>query len=82
MGKKHHDREDEMVICPVGRFFMDLQKTAASAKKSEFYEHLDRSRIEFLKALRTLLDQGIDHLEKKQRSERRKTTTRIEVEEA
>lgn len=77
MGKKHHD--EEMVVCPVGRFFMDLEKT--SARKSKFFEHLDRSRIEFLKALRSLLDDSIDAMEKKERSGRGKKATRIEVEE-
>lgn len=79
MGKKHH--EEEMVLCPVGKFFMDLQKTTTSARKSVFFEHLDRSRVEFLKALRSLLDESIDHLEKKDRSGRKKKATRIEVEE-
>ena len=77
MGKKHHD--DEMVVCPVGRFFMDLEK--ASAKRSKFFVHLDRSRVEFLKALRSLLDESIEHLEKRERSGREKKATKIEVEE-
>jgi hypothetical protein len=77
MGKKHHD--EEMVVCPVGRFFMDLEKS--SARRSKFFEHLDRSRIEFLKALRSLLDESIDAMEKKERSGRGKKATRIEVEE-
>jgi hypothetical protein len=77
MGKKHHD--EEMVICPVGRFFMDLEK--ASAKKSKFFEHLDRSRVEFLKALRSLLDESIEHLEKRERSGRGKKATKIDIEE-
>ena len=77
MGKKR--QENEMVVCPVGRFFMDLEK--ASVKKSKFFVHLDRSRIEFLKALRSLLDEGIEHLEKRERSGREKKATKIEVEE-
>jgi hypothetical protein len=77
MGKKHHD--EEMVVCPVGRFFLDLEKT--SARRPRFFEHLDRSRIEFLKALRSLLDDSIEDLEKKERSGRGKKATRIEVEE-
>jgi hypothetical protein len=77
MGKKHHD--EEMVVCPVGRFFMDLEKS--SVRRSKFFEHLDRSRIEFLKALRSLLDESIDAMEKKERSGRGKKATRIEVEE-
>ena len=77
MGKKR--QENEMVVCPVGRFFMDLEK--ASVKKSKFFVHLDRSRVEFLKALRSLLDESIEHLEKKEHSGRGKKATKIEVEE-
>jgi hypothetical protein len=76
MGKKYHD--EEMVICPVGRFFMDLEK---ASKKSRFFEHLDRSRVEFLKALRSLLDESIERMEKRGRSGREKKATKIEVEE-
>jgi len=77
MGKKHHD--EEMVVCPVGRFFMDLEKT--SAGRAKFFEHLDRSKVEFLKAFRSLLDESIEAMEKKERSPRGKKATRIEVEE-
>jgi hypothetical protein len=77
MVKKPHEKE--MVVCPVGRFFMDLEKT--SARRSKFFEHVDRSRIEFLKALRSLLDDSIEDLEKKEGSGRRKRATKIEVEE-
>jgi len=77
MGKKRHD--EEIAVCPVGRFFMDLEK--ASARKSEFFVHLDRSRVEFLKALRSLLDESIERMEKREPSRREKKATRIEVEE-
>jgi len=77
MGKKH--REEEMVVCPVGRFFMDLEK--ASGRKSAFFEHLDRSRVEFLKALRSLLDDRIEAMEQKEHAGRRKKAAKIEVEE-
>ena len=76
MGKKHHD--DEMVVCPVGRFFMDLEKT--SAKKSKFFVHLDRSRVEFLMAIRSLIDDKIDHLETKEASRSGKKLNTIRVE--
>ena len=78
MARKHREREEEMVICPVGRFFLDLER---SSSKSRFFEHLDRSKIEFLKALRSLLDEGIERVEKKKVSGREKKATRIEVEE-
>ena len=52
MAKKKN--EDQMIICPVGKFFMELEDTFG--KKTEFFEHLGRSRIEFLKAIRSLVD--------------------------
>lgn len=76
MAKKHQD--EQMVICPVGKFFMDLGKGPAC--KSKFFEHLDRSKTEFLKALRSLLDERIEMIEKKDRSREEKKATRIEVE--
>jgi hypothetical protein len=77
MSKKRND--EEMVVCPVGRFFVDLEK--CSARRPKFFEHLDRSRVEFLKAVRSLLDDGIEALEKRERSGRKKKATKIEVEE-
>jgi hypothetical protein len=76
MAKKRED--EQMLVCPVGRFFMDLRK--ASTGKSKFFQHLDQSRIEFLKALRSLLDEGIERMEKKDRSGQEKKATKIEVE--
>ena len=70
-------KEDEIVVCPVGKFFLDLQK--GSRKKSKFFEHLDLSRIEFLKALRSLIDDRIEGLEEKKSSRQEKKATKIEV---
>jgi hypothetical protein len=61
----------------VGKFFMDLQKS--SRKKSKFFEHLDLSRIEFLKAVRSLIDDRIEGLEEKKSSRQEKKATKIEV---
>jgi len=69
-------KEEEMVLCPVGKFFTDLQKL--SMPKSKFFEHLDLSRIEFLKAIRSLVDERIEGFEKK-RSRQGKKATKIEV---
>jgi hypothetical protein len=74
MAKK---KEEEMVVCPVGKFFLDLQKL--SLPKSKFFEHLDLSRIEFLKAVRSLVDERIENLEAKKRSGQGKKATKIEV---
>jgi len=58
---KEKDKE-EMMYCPVTRFFSDLENVFW--RKSAFLEHLNNSRIEFLKAIRSLFDQRIDTLEK------------------
>jgi len=70
-------KEKEMVLCPVGKFFLDLQN--ASGKKSEFFDHLSRSRIEFLKAIRSLVDEKLEDFEKKS-AKGKKKVTKIKVE--
>lgn len=68
---------DDVVSCPVGRFFSGLDRMFG--KDSEFQTHMTRSRIEFLKAVRTIVDQGIEHLEKKSTGDDDPKMTRIEV---
>jgi hypothetical protein len=70
--------EEEHLFCPVGRFFSDLEK--ASGKKSQFFKHLTQSRVEFLKAIRSLVDERIEALEKKSDSKGKKKVTKIKVE--
>jgi len=74
---KQEERRAEMV-CPVGRFFSRLQK--ASHAMPQFTEHLSRSRIEFLKALKCLIDERIEALEREEVPRGQKKTTRITVE--
>jgi hypothetical protein len=69
--------ENQTVICPVGSFFMDLDKSFG--KETEFFEHLTRSRIEFLKAIKSLIDEKIDSLEKKETKKGKKKMTKIKV---
>ena len=71
------NKEKEIVLCPVGKFFLGLQN--ASGKKSEFFDHLTRSRMEFLKAIRSLVDEKIEGLEKKS-TKGKKKVTKIKVE--
>ncbi len=70
--------EKEMAYCPVGRFFLDLEK--ASGKRSKFFDHLTESRIEFLKAIRSLVDDRIGELEKKGAPKGEKRVKKIKVE--
>lgn len=74
---KEKDRK-EMAYCPVGRFFLDLEK--ASGKKSKFFDHLTQSRVEFLKAIRSIVDERIEELEKKHSTKGRKRVSKIKVE--
>ncbi len=75
MSKKK--KEEEMVLCPVGKFFLDLQK--ASGKRSEFFDHMSLARVEFLKAIRSLVDEKIDDIEKMS-AKAKKKATKIKVE--
>jgi hypothetical protein len=70
--------EDEMVVCPVGKFFMDLER--GSKKRSKFFHHLYQSRVEFLKAVGSLIDERIEDLEEKGTRKERKKARKIEVE--
>ena len=76
MAKKRD--EEERAFCPVGKFFSDLEESLG--KESKFFEHLNRSRVEFLKALRALVEEGIGGLEKKQPHTGKKKVTKIKVE--
>jgi hypothetical protein len=79
MGKGKNEKEiKEMVLCPVGKFFSDLQN--ASGKKSKFFEHLTQSRVEFLKAIKSLVDERIEDLEKRVSHKAKKKMTKIKVE--
>jgi hypothetical protein len=73
--KKHTEYEFE---CPVGRFFTDLDR--AFGKKSEFSKHMTHSRIEFLKGIRSLVDERIENLEKMRSKKGKKKMTKIKVE--
>jgi hypothetical protein len=74
MAKEKH--KEEVVVCPVGRLFADIEKTVG--KNSDFFDHFNKSRVEFLKAIRSLLDEKIEKVEKKQH--KKKKATKIAVE--
>ena len=70
--------EDEVVICPVGKFLSEMQK--CSWKESEFVAHLNQSGIEILKAIRSLIDGRIERLEKNAPRKSARKATKINVE--
>jgi hypothetical protein len=79
MGKeKKKKQDDKVLLCPVGKFFWNMEKRAG--EKSKFYDHLSRSRIEFLKALRCLVDESIENLEKHGKRDSGKRLSKIEIE--
>ena len=69
--------KEQIVDCPVGRFFMDLEDSMG--KKSKFFKHMNRSKVEFLKGIRSLLDERIDHYEKKGSKKTDKKMTKIKI---
>jgi hypothetical protein len=69
---------EERSICPVGTFFADLEKTFG--RKSQFFNHLTRSKIEFLKGVKSLLDDRIECLEKRGSEKAGVKLTNVKVE--
>ena len=77
MKMSENKSKEQMVVCPVGKLFMELEDVMG--KKSKFFEHMTRSRIEFLKGIRSLLDERIDYYEKKGSKKTSKKMTKIKV---
>ena len=69
-------RED-MCRCPVGTFFQDVEKTFG--RKSKFIDHMTQSRIEVLKAVRSLVDERIEELDRKKSKRGNKRVTKVKV---
>ena len=75
MNKENINRED----CPLSRFCSKIDRTIG--RDSDFKKHLDRSRTEFFKALRSVIDRKIDELEEqteKQEKGGRKSSIDVE----
>ena len=70
--------KEPVAACAVGKFFMDLEGIVG--KKSKFFEHMTRSKVEFLKGVRSLLDERINYYEKKGSKKNSKKMTKIKVE--
>ncbi|MCG6880775.1 MAG: hypothetical protein LJE96_16725 [Deltaproteobacteria bacterium] len=78
MAEKKNDADSTKTFCPLGKFFQGLEGLSKNAP--EVWEHLNRSRLEFLKAIKTVLDSKIDALEKKSKPGKRKVAKRITIE--
>jgi hypothetical protein len=70
--------QQETTGCPVGEFFRDIE--SVFGRKSKFFDHMNQSRIEFLKGIRSLVDERIENLEKKAKAQPRKKMTKVNVE--
>jgi len=72
---RHEGRE--AFECPLGRLFNEIGR--GLGKGSDFQKHIIQSRVEFLKAIRSLVDGRIETLEGKWADEGQRVT-KIEVE--
>ena len=76
MSKKKHRKET--AGCPVGAFFKSMDEIFGAG--SDIGEHLQRSQLELLKAIRSWADGRIEQLEKQHASKLKKKITKIKVE--
>ena len=68
--------KDGPFICPMGRFIGNVEKIFDT--KSEFFQHLKQSQIEFLRAGKSLVDERIDSLERKGFGDEKMTKIKVE----
>jgi len=78
MAEKKSEAGDAKALCPLGKFFQGLEDLSKNAPK--FRKHLDRSHLELLKAVKTLVDSKIKNLEKRNIPEKRKVARKITIE--
>ena len=67
--------DSEVSACPVERFCNELEKTLG--RKSKFASHLNQSHIEVLKALRSLVDERIEQLDRNASAKNKKKMTSV-----
>jgi hypothetical protein len=70
--------KDDRITCPLSTFITDLEKTFG--RKSPFYKHMTQSKIEFLKGVKSLLDDRIERLEKENSKKTGAKMTKVKVE--
>ena len=75
---EQQDISTEEAFRSLGRFFFWMEGKVIP--HSEFREHMNKSRVEFLRGIRSLIDQKIGDLEKKESKGPRKRATRVKVE--
>jgi len=81
MAKKPREEEEittEEAFRSLGRFFSWMEGKVSPG--TEFREHMAKSRVEFLKGIRSLVDKKIDDLERRHGKREGKKATKIKVE--
>ncbi|MFO7986344.1 MAG: hypothetical protein R6U38_10785 [Desulfatiglandaceae bacterium] len=78
MTQTKNETKEQMALCPIGRLFARLEKIPE--RDSTFFEQLRKSRVEFLKGIRSLVDDRIEDIEKKSAAAHKKKATRVQVE--
>jgi hypothetical protein len=77
--KNTKEKKESHTTCPICELF-DLG-SKVFGKESEFFEHITNARIEFLKAIRSVLDKRIKSLEKDKEKEKKHKYSKIAVQE-
>ena len=72
-----NNKKEETCNCPVGAIFKEVERTFG--KKSNFLKHITQSRIEVLKAVRSLIDERIENLGQKKAQTGNKNMKNIRI---
>jgi hypothetical protein len=75
--REQEDISTEEAFRSLGRFFTWMEGKVVH--HSEFREHLNKSRVEFLRGIRSLIDKKIEDLEQKKPKGPRRRATRVKV---
>ena len=78
MAEKRSEADGAKVLCPLGKFLQGLEDLSKNVP--EFMKHLNRSHLELLKAVKTLVDSRIKTLEKRNTPGKRKVARKITIE--
>jgi hypothetical protein len=76
--KEEEEITTEEAFRSLGRFFSWIEEKITPG--AEFREHMAKSRVEFLKGIRSLVDTKIDDLERRHGKKEVKKAAKVEVE--
>jgi hypothetical protein len=76
--KEEEEITTEEAFRSLGRFFSWIEEKITPG--AEFREHMAKSRVEFLKGIRSLVDKKIDDLERTHGKKEAKKAAKVEVE--